>query len=80
MVNAHEFGHVLGLFDAYGYIWTPEAPIAKATEHGIMRSDYDYLPEVSDTDIEMMLYAWFTNSLQGYVDGILAPESQAFFH
>jgi RHS repeat-associated protein len=80
LVNAHEFGHVLGVFDAYGYIWTPEAPKTKATKHGIMRSDYGYLPEVSDTDIEMMLYAWFTNSLQGYVDGKLAPESQAFFH
>lgn len=66
--------------DSYGYIWTPEAPETKASEYGIMRGPYYNIPEVSDTDIEMMLYAWLTNSLQGYVDGILAPESQAFFH
>jgi len=39
-------------------------PYTKVPEHDIMSSVYNELPKVTDTDIEMLLYAWFTKFYQ----------------
>jgi hypothetical protein len=31
-------------------------------------------------DYEMILYAWRDNAIQNYVDNVLGPKSQAYFH
>ena len=92
---AHEFGHVLGIFDAYGYsshwgaygfgwladIWLPEARPSRAPEYGVMRSPYNVKSAVfTGTEIEMLLYAWSRNELQLYEDSVLGSTSQAFFN
>jgi hypothetical protein len=86
---SHEFGHVLGLFDAYGYkehfltgdFWLPAAPVSSEVPvEDIMRSPWWNSPQYMPIDYEMMLYAWSSNSLQLYVDSVLGGTSQAFFH
>lgn len=95
----HEFGHVLGLFDAYGYgthtdgvtflgidltglgdKYLPEAPRDRAPYGCIMRSGW----YVTDTEAEMLLYAWQEKRLQLFIPNILtylgAAESQAFYY
>jgi hypothetical protein len=66
-IAAHEFGHVLGIFDAYGYVPNPiEARDSRALSDGVMRSVLQYDPIVRDTEIKMMLYAWKTGIMQTY--------------
>jgi len=87
-VSAHEFGHVLGLFDAYGYgnrwkpleVVLPTAQLSRASELSVMRSPWWKHFEYNDIEYEMLLYAWSTNSLQLYVDSVLGSLSQAFYH
>jgi len=75
----HEFGHVLGLFDAYGYGsiaglgwllgWLlPEAPLDRAPAHTIMRGSGG---DITPTEVEMLLYAWKNNRLQLYTKSAL---------
>jgi len=82
-VALHEFGHVLGLFDAYRYGaymsflgidlsgWIgrllPEAPPDRAPEDSVMRSGRNVTP----TEIEMLLWAWKNNRLQLYTKSVL---------
>ena len=92
-VAAHEFGHVLGLFDAYGYDnhfakygaigeWLgsllPEATLDRAPSNCMMRGGQ----YVSATEAEMLLYAWKNNRLQLYMRSVLrflgAQESPVF--
>ena len=82
-VVAHEFGHLLGIMDAYAewYNGKQDASGARADQDGIMRSPYYKTPVFSNTEFEMILYAWSTGIMQGYYEGgeLLACESQAFF-
>ena len=77
----HEFGHVLGLFDAYGYDeiggvdvrwlgggFLPEAPPDRAPYGTIMRGSGG---EAAPTEIEMLLWAWKNNRLQLYTESVL---------
>ncbi len=84
-LTAHEFGHVLGLFDAYGYrqhwqkvglgwaadVLLPAARPSLAAPDGIMRSPYHKPAVVTGREIEMMLTAWKTGRLQLYENCIL---------
>ena len=88
----HEFGHVLGIFDAYGYrahfaryglgdladFLMPEAPEDRAPVGCVMDSGWN----ISSTEIEMILYAWSTGHLQLYTKNLLvvlgAKESPVF--
>jgi len=67
-IAAHEFGHVLGIFDTYRYPanMVPARPSRSAND-GIM-GDSIFLngPTIRDTEIKMMLYAWDRNKLQAY--------------
>lgn len=93
-VIMHEFGHVLGLFDAYSYIGhfgetlgtfiNPEIPFTRAGKNDIMRRT-GYNSVVSDNNIEMLLWAWKNNRLQTYAENALTKllggeVSQAFYH
>ena len=81
-VVAHEFGHVVGLMDAYSelYNFNQEVPDTRVHEDGIMRTPYHKTPVISSTEYEMMLYAWSTGGMQGYYGlELMASESQAFF-
>jgi len=82
-IAAHEFGHVLGVFDAYRYLpWNPTAACTtKAPTNGIMRSDLANVPAITSTEILMMLYAFSRNTLQTYEHTLFGGEvSNAFFH
>lgn len=95
----HEFGHVLGLFDAYGYgphfrgmnflgldlsdffgKLLPEAPLERAPRGCIMRSG----SRVTETEAEMLLWAWKSGHLQLFTESVLtklgAQESMAFWY
>ncbi|MCL1952577.1 MAG: hypothetical protein FWF60_07090 [Oscillospiraceae bacterium] len=78
----HEFGHVLGLFDAYGYRshfygvpfladladrLLPEAPPDRAPRDSVMYSGRDIRPK----EIEMLLWAWKHRRLQLYTKSVL---------
>jgi hypothetical protein len=90
----HEFGHVLGLFDAYGYkqhlgvlgeVFLPEADIDNihVTPKSPMLcswADVDNPWERTETDLEMILYAWQENAVQCYIDSAMGSKSQAYFH
>lgn len=62
---AHEFGHVLGLGDAYGEDDRPSAAIADSGTNGIMRNHWNGI-NISDKDIQMLIYAWSNNEWQSY--------------
>ena len=63
---AHEFGHVLGLGDAYGGLTQHEAPkTIEVPEGEIMRSNWREAVVYPNT-IEMILEAFKTSSLQKY--------------
>ena len=79
-VSAHEFGHVLGLKDAYGYLNKSNyyvEPISFAEIQYKKGEDIYGTPEagemmhrngvVSANDIEMLIYAKATNDFQFYV-------------
>jgi hypothetical protein len=78
----HEFGHVLGLFDAYGYeqhlgglgevLVTPAARIDRAPGDGVMRGTGNHDPVITATEIGMILQAWSRNKLQLYEPGGIA--------
>lgn len=84
---AHEFGHVLGLWDAYGYAehWKPlgyvlpAAPADKASKNNVMRNPWWEQNDFEPIVYEMMLYAWSTDSLQVFSGNILGPTSNAFY-
>jgi hypothetical protein len=86
--GAHEFGHILGLFDAYGYeshfilggVVLPEADSTINPKDGIMWSPWNTPPQFYDTEAEMLLYAWSRNALQLYTNSVLGSKSQAFFN
>ena len=69
---AHEFGHVLGLGDAYGdkdkgrvaATNTPEVPVTKWLQDDIMANN----GYVTPNDIEMVWQAWSTNKWQYFTD------------
>jgi len=71
-VSAHEFGHVLGLGDAYGkgLASTPECPEGKKHVDGDMMFTSG---QVTPNNIEMFLEAYTTGRYQAYVDSGL-PE------
>jgi hypothetical protein len=78
----HEFGHVLGLFDAYGYgqhmgglgeaLVTSAARPNRAPSDGVMRETDYYDPIITATEIGMILQAWSRNKLQLYEPGGIA--------
>ncbi|MDR2940445.1 MAG: hypothetical protein LBV08_09030 [Clostridiales bacterium] len=63
---AHEFGHLLGLGDAYKDIWQDAAPITPETPGRFIMRDNSSI--VTPNDIEMVLEAFKTNKLQRYTD------------
>ena len=80
----HEFGHVLGLFDAYGYgaqlgtiLGIDLHPLGDRLlpEAPLDRAPEDALMrsrwEIYPTDIAMLLYAWKNNRLQLYTKSVL---------
>jgi len=82
----HEFGHVLGLFDAYGYgmqvrgqkflgidlraLVESWLPEAPA-DRATRNSIMRSRQEVTPTEIEMLLWAWKSSRLQLYTESIL---------
>ena len=85
---AHEFGHVLGLFDAYSYkghlgclgeLVFPEARQSRVPNNGIMRDPSwpQSPPVIRGKDIEMVLYAWHENKIQFYENTPFGKESPA---
>lgn len=84
-VAQHEFGHVLGLFDAYGYkghleghpIWGFLANWVDGLlpEAPVDRAPYNCIMRsgwrVSPAEAEMLLYAWSRSKLQLYTDSAL---------
>jgi hypothetical protein len=89
---SHEFGHVLGLFDAYGYgnhflggdLIFPPAPSTiegvSIPKDDIMRSAWQTPPKYYPIEYEMILYAWSLGTLQYYNPPLLGELSQAFYH
>ena len=80
----HEFGHVLGLFDAYGYDDYSYSILGMdlsgllgrlLPEAPLDRAPYSSIMrdgwEVTPTEIEMLLWAWKTNRLQLYTKSVL---------
>jgi hypothetical protein len=90
----HEFGHVLGLFDAYGYgkhipvlgnIILPKAneDSVHVKYDSVMLCDWDRAPRTfvrTATDLAMILYAWQENKLQCYINSAKGHQSQAYYH
>ena len=72
---AHEFGHVLGLGDAYDVSWhsAANATTGEVPQNDMMRSNGTVTPN----DIEMLLYAWQLNTWQEYVDSNRYAKSPA---
>ena len=72
--SAHEFGHVLGLADAYQTSKHSQAPWNRNGFSEGPKGDWmtgDIMRNngyVTSNDIEMMLEAWKTNSWQAFVD------------
>ena len=80
----HEFGHVLGLFDAYGYgaqhwrvlgldfSWLGEWLLPEAPQD---RAPYNTVMrsgwEITPTEMAMLLYAWKNGRLQLYTESML---------
>ena len=63
---AHEFGHMLGLYDAYGEGSRQEADInSEIPKNDIMRSHWGS-PTITGNDIEMVILAQSTNKYQYY--------------
>lgn len=64
-VAAHEFGHILGLGDAYGEGSRPEVSreTSEVPLYDIMRNSYG---NVTLNDIEMVWRAWVTNTYQSF--------------
>ena len=81
IIAAHEFGHVLGVMDAYPevYNYYAEVPLDRADTYNIMRCNYYAFPTFENLH-EMILYAWKDSMMQGYTNELFAVESQAFFH
>lgn len=82
LITAHEFGHVLGIMDAYpeAYNYWGDVPYSRAGYYNLMRCVYSAAPTFENLH-EMMLYAWLFNGMQGFFESeLLATESQAFFH
>ena len=79
---AHEFSHVLGVFDAYSYILCPGATpdTSLLSENDIMRSKLNANMVIDDVVYEMVLYAWSYNKLQTFDNTIFGETSQAFYH
>jgi len=78
---AHEFGHVLGVFDAYSYAANPTpARESRAPEKTIMWGTDTSELAVTPTEIKMVLYAFSRNVLQTYeYTWYGGEESTAFF-
>ena len=90
----HEFGHVVGNFDAYGYNQNDVGKFFfKGLEHNPDGSHVldsvgeknimDFFnPEakVEAINVEMMLYAFSENRLQPFYTSIVGGTSQAFYH
>jgi hypothetical protein len=77
----HEFGHILGLFDAYknSPFTSADADNNHADTYDVMRSNPNQ--SVTDLDIEMVLYAFANNKLQTFGNGAVVGEvSQAYYH
>ena len=81
---AHEFGHVLGLFDAYGYDDYSYTFLGRdlsglfgrlLPEAPLDRAPYRSIMRsgwaVTATEIEMLLWAWKNNRLQLYTKSVL---------
>jgi hypothetical protein len=74
----HEFGHVLGIFDAYAYeygssIFCPGVSDNEligwdSTKTDVMRSSSD----VTNLHAKMLLFAWSRNALQMYKHAAIA--------
>lgn len=82
----HEFGHVLGLFDAYGYgshtrgVTILGIDISDWGDKYLPSAPYDRAPSncvmrsgwrISSTEIEMLLWGWKEQRLQLYTESIL---------
>lgn len=78
-VAAHEFGHVLGLSDAYAGLH-PEAPMTEEVpEYDIMRSPVNsqnyFSGTVTSNDIEMVLMAFIKNETQWFYANMSLSEA-----
>jgi RHS repeat-associated protein len=78
----HEFGHTLGLMDAYGAFYQPQAPASRVSKDTdtVMWNHYHAGSFPKDIEIEMLLYAWTRNKMQGFSQGPLGEDSQAFYN
>ena len=69
---AHEFGHVLGLSDAYAAdnykndpTLRPPASTNDVKNDGVMR-DHRHGINITDKDMQMVIYAWNESTAQSY--------------
>ena len=79
---AHEFAHVLGVFDAYQYILAPGTPpdYSLLSDKDIMRGNLEDGMVIGDVVYEMVLYAWSHNKLQTFGNTVFGETSQALYH
>lgn len=80
----HEYDDVLDMFYAKARMYDADNrrfaavdPILEPSR--FIYSNYWHRLTISDIDIEMMLYAWKENKLQGYSNSAFAKTSQAHY-
>lgn len=79
LTAAHEFGHFLGITDAYGQVYGTKGhgafidrPTGQVPVNDMMRGGevikHNMVPYITENDYEMLWQAWATNNQQSFVN------------